>query len=130
MRWRANTRACTNILSTLYLATARLVAQSQAFLPERFPWPRRHEMPLGTLTLGGTVCGFMSRKKRHKNRPGQSRVGRRGIGGGTQSLHKKPWAGCANESPEKLGGGSGTDSVTNHLPVQSGISNRRGGGDR
>lgn len=124
---RANTRASTNILSTLYLDTARLVAQSEAFSPERFRWFRHNEMTLGAFTrkqLGSTVCAHVEESKKKKT------AGSRAKGKETRSLHKKPWAGCANESLEKLCSGSASDSVTNRLPVQSGMSNRRGGGDR
>lgn len=71
--------------------------------------------------LGGTVCARVEERERKKK---NSREGKEAA-----SLHKRPRAGCANESQEKLRG-SAADSVTNRLPVQSGMSERRGGGDR
>lgn len=66
------------------------------------------------------MCSSRRKRERKKN----SREGKEAA-----SLRKRPWAGCANESQEKLCG-SAADSVTNRLPVQSGMSQRRGGGDR
>lgn len=67
------------------------------------------------------MCARVEEREREKK---TSREGKEAA-----SLHKRPWAGCANESQEKLRG-SAADSVTNRLPVQSGMSERRGGGDR
>lgn len=72
---RANNRASTNILSTLYLDTARLfarlvVAQSAAFTPERFPVATHVEMALDNFTRKTTWCYSMcsSRRKREKKK--------------------------------------------------------------
>lgn len=66
----------------------------------------------------GTVCARVEEGRNSRERSGVQ-------GKEETSLHKKPWAGCANESLEKLCG-SAADSVTNRLPVQSGMRRTEG----
>lgn len=80
---RANTRASTNILSTLYLDTGRLfawlvVAQSEAFLPERFSAETHDEMTLDTFARKTTwrysMC--LSRREREREKKNPARRGK------------------------------------------------------